>query len=89
MTKLRDPKITIQEIILASENCISFVSNIIFNDFLKDAKTLSAVQHQILVIGEAVKRLPLEMTLKYPEVPWKNIAGTRRRSHSLLRRSRF
>jgi len=77
MTKPRDPQITIQEIILATENCISFVEGMDFETFLKDLKTLSAVQHQILIIGEAVKRLPVEITQKHPQIPWKNIAGTR------------
>ncbi len=77
MTKQRDPKITIQEIILACENAIQFVEGMAFDQFLNDVKTLSAVQHQILILGEAVKRLPDEIKGKYPDIPWKNIAGTR------------
>ena len=46
-------------------------------DFLEDAKTQSAVLHQLLVIGEAVKRLSPEFRAAHPEVPWKLIAGTR------------
>lgn len=46
MTKQRDPKITIQEIILACGNAIQFVEGMAFDEFLKDVKTLSAVQHQ-------------------------------------------
>lgn len=46
-------------------------------DFLKDAKTQSAVLHQLLIIGEAVKRLSPEFRVEHPEVPWKLIAGTR------------
>ncbi len=48
-----------------------------FEQFLKDSKTQSAVQHQILILGEAVKRLPQDIKDKYPNIPWKNIAGTR------------
>ena len=45
--------------------------------FLADAKTQSAVLHQLLVVGEAVKRLSPEFRAAHPEVPWKLIAGTR------------
>ena len=31
----------------------------------------------IEIIGEAVKNLPESFKKKYPEVPWKEIAGTR------------
>jgi len=31
------------------------------------------------VLGEAVKRLPPDLCLKYPAVPWKLIAGMRDR----------
>lgn len=33
--------------------------------------------HQILIVGEAVKRLSPEFRAAHPEVPWKAIAGTR------------
>lgn len=45
--------------------------------FLADAKTQSAVLHQLMVIGEAVKRLSPEFRAAHPEVPWKLIAETR------------
>jgi uncharacterized protein with HEPN domain len=45
--------------------------------FLADAKTQSAVLHQLLVIGEAVKRLSPEFREVHPGVPWKLLAGTR------------
>jgi uncharacterized protein with HEPN domain len=46
-------------------------------EFLEDAKTQSAVLHQLMVIGEAVKRLSPEFRTANPEVPWRLIAGTR------------
>ncbi len=77
MTKQRDSKITVQEIIVACENSIQFVEGMTFEQFLKDIKTQSAVQHQILILGEAVKRLPQNIKDNHPEIPWRNIAGTR------------
>jgi uncharacterized protein with HEPN domain len=46
-------------------------------DFLADLKTQSAVLHQLLIIGEAAKRLSADFRAAHPEVPWKLIAGTR------------
>lgn len=46
-------------------------------EFVEDLKTQSAVLHQLLIIGEAEKRLTPEFRAAHPEVPWKLIAGTR------------
>lgn len=47
--------------------------------FLDDLKTQSAILHQLLVLGEAVKRLTDEFRARHPGVPWKLIAGMRDR----------
>lgn len=47
--------------------------------FLKDRKTQDAVIRNLEIIGEVVKNLPPELTDKYPDIPWKNIAGMRDR----------
>jgi uncharacterized protein with HEPN domain len=36
-----------------------------------------AVVRNLEIIGEAVKRLPLEMTAREPTIPWRKIAGMR------------
>ncbi len=45
--------------------------------FLADAKTQSAVLHQLLILGEAVKRLSQPFRDAHPEIPWREIAGSR------------
>lgn len=45
--------------------------------FLRDIKTQSAVLHQLLVMGEAVKRLSEDFRHKHPEIPWVLVAGMR------------
>jgi len=45
--------------------------------FVKDIKTQSAVLHQLMVIGEAVKRLSQDFRTRHPEIPWTLIAGMR------------
>ena len=46
-------------------------------DFLEDARTQSTVLHQLLVVGEAVKRLSDSFGRDHPEIPWRLIAGMR------------
>jgi len=46
-------------------------------EFLEDLKTQSSVLHQLLIIGEAVKRLSADFRTAHSEVPWKKVAGMR------------
>ncbi len=45
--------------------------------FLQDLKTQSAVLHQLMVMGEATKRLSSDFRARHSEIPWGLIAGTR------------
>jgi uncharacterized protein with HEPN domain len=45
--------------------------------FAEDEKTRSAVLHQLLVMGEAVKRLPRAFCTAHPSIPWRRVAGMR------------
>ncbi len=46
-------------------------------DFSQDRLVQDAVIRRLEIIGEAVKNLPEELRLKYPNVPWRQIAGLR------------
>jgi uncharacterized protein with HEPN domain len=46
-------------------------------DFLEDPKTQSAVLNQLMVMGEAVKRLSQAYRAEHPEIPWRAMAGMR------------
>ncbi len=77
MTKLHNPKTPLHDILECANNCLEFTENMSFEEFERDKKTVSAVLHQQMIIGEAVKRVDEEITKNYPEVPWKKMAGMR------------
>ncbi len=58
-----------------------FTAGMDYAAFQGDVKTQSAVLHQLLILGEAVKRLSDEFCSRYPEVPWRLIAGLRDKFH--------
>ena len=45
--------------------------------FINDVQLQDSVIRRLEIIGEAVKNIPLSFKNKHPEVPWKEIAGTR------------
>jgi len=55
----------------------AFTEGMNYDEFIGDKKTLNAVIRSLEVIGEAVKKVPPEIRAKRPDIPWKEIAGTR------------
>lgn len=55
----------------------SFTADMSFEKFENDKKTQHAVIHCLEIIGEAVKKIPDDIRNKYPDMPWKEIAGMR------------
>ena len=68
---------TLLDILKAGRLVVEFKGNLAKNAFLRDIKTQSAILHQLLVIGEAVKRLSEDFRAEHPEIPWIRIAGMR------------
>ena len=58
MTKNYDPKITLFDILTFSERCLEYTKNISLDQFKHDALSFSAVQYNLIILAEAIKRLP-------------------------------
>src|SRR3990172_10586397 len=74
---MRDYKLFLKDIYQAVIAIEKFVGDMPFEDFIKDDKTVSAVIKKFEIIGEAAKNLPPEITRKYSNVKWKDMAGFR------------
>jgi uncharacterized protein with HEPN domain len=65
------------DILEAIDDIGIFLSGLSYADFTDNRKTLYAVIRCLEIIGEAVKNIPEEIKTKYPQIPWKEIAGMR------------
>ena len=70
-------EIILLDIIRAARLVLKFKRGMDKETFLKDVKTQSAVLLQLMVMGEAVKRLSQDFRTRHPEIPWTLIAGMR------------
>ena len=67
----------IQDILDSIDAIEEFIKEMKFEDFARDRKTIFAVTRAIEIIGEATKHIPKAVANKYPEIPWKDMAGMR------------
>lgn len=67
------------DVAAAGRRVCEFITGLEEKDFLADQKTISAVQHQIIVMGEAVKRMSAEFRSLHSSIPWSPIARMRDR----------
>jgi len=73
----RDVRLYLDDIFDAVEKIERYVEGLSFDDFSADSKTVDAIVRNFEIIGEATKRIPEETRQKYPQIPWKMMAGTR------------
>lgn len=57
----------------------AYTSPMTYERFLADVKTQDAVIRNLEIIGEATRGLSAQLRSKYPDVPWKGMAGVRDR----------
>ncbi|NER00243.1 MAG: DUF86 domain-containing protein [Cyanothece sp. SIO2G6] len=68
---------TLVDIYQAARKIIQFQQGIVETDFMQDDKTQSAIVFQLLIIGEAVKRLSQPIRDNHSTIPWALMAGMR------------
>ena len=77
MKRERDFLDYLTDILDAMDKVRRFTEGMTFEEFAADDKTTFAVVRALEIIGEATKNIPARIRRIYPEVPWKQMAGTR------------
>lgn len=70
---------SIVDICDAVDRATSFAANLSERDFVADSKTRWAVYSQIVIIGEAARRVSKELQTAHGDVPWTQMIGMRHR----------
>lgn len=65
------------DMLTAAKSIVEFIGDMDRTEFREDGKTQSAVQHQILVLGEASKRVTDTFRNAHTEIPWRQISKMR------------
>ena len=77
--KERDYASYIEDIIEHMNYTQEFIRCMTFKEFANDKKTILSVTKCIEIVGEATKHIPDSIREKYPDVPWREMAGIRDR----------
>ena len=73
----RNVALYVRDILQNMRDAEDFIQGLTYEQFAPDKKTVNAVIRSIEVIGEAAKHVPTSIRSKYPDVPWKEMAGMR------------
>lgn len=65
------------DIVQAIQKILCFTQGVDQNQFETNEEKQSATLYQIMIVGEAVKRLSPEFRSQHSDIPWKKIAGMR------------
>jgi uncharacterized protein with HEPN domain len=63
----------------AVHRIVDYTAGMSWEGYIVDYKTQDAVVRNLEIIGEAAKSISDDLRNQYPEIPWKDMAGTRDR----------
>ena len=73
----RNLQVYLDDILESIKLIQKYTANVTEDKFMQSFEIQDAVVRRFEIIGEAVNHIPDEVRKKYPNVPWKKIAGAR------------
>lgn len=70
-------RLRVQDIITAIDSIRRYTEHLAFEEFQDNEIVVQAVLYNFIVMGEAVRNIPDEIQSLYPQIPWRQIGGTR------------
>ena len=61
----------------AAKEITAFLKGVRYDDFVRSKMIRSAVERQLMIVGEAANHVSEEFKEKHPEIPWRQIIGQR------------
>ncbi len=75
----RDLNLLLDDMLESAMKITRYTSNLTFETFVADEKTIDAVTRNFEIIGEAANRIPEEYRNETPELEWNRLRGFRNR----------
>ncbi len=75
----RDADLLIADMLGAIRKIEQYTEGMDQEQFLQDEKTIDAVARNLEIVGEATRQLPEDFIARFPNVPWRQMAGLRNR----------
>ena len=73
----RSLSLYLTDIITSIDKIKKYTVNLTYDELLEDEKTMESVIYNLMIIGEATKKIPPEIRTKYVQIEWQKIAGLR------------
>ncbi len=73
----KDNQVYLEHILDAINQIKTYIKDVDYKSFTNSRLIQDAVIRELEIVGEATKNLSEEVRKKYPNIPWKDIAGMR------------
>ena len=74
-----EPRDFLRHILVEAEYLISQTAGLTFDAFVANPTLCRAFVRSLEIIGEATKKVPMDLRAQYPDVDWRGMAGMRDR----------